>query len=207
MKQLLIIGAGGHARPVVEIAQLNDWNIAGIIDTSYKGGNEEILGEKVVGGLDELSAYEPNETAIFLAIGDNNEREKKLNLLQGMGFDNFPALVHPKAIVSSTATVGNGTLICAGAIINPLVKIGEACIINTGTIVDHESEIDGFVHLAPGVKLAGRVKIGAFSFVGIGSSIIDKIQIGTDVTIGAGSVIIKNIPSNSKVVGISKILD
>ena len=207
MNQLLIIGAGGHARPVVEIAQLNNWNIAGIIDTSYKGGDEEILGVTIKGGMELLQSFTPSETSVFLAVGDNHQRKEIMAELRQKGYGDFPALIHPKAIVSESAKIENGTLVCAGSIINPLVEIGEGCIINTGTIIDHESVINSFVHLAPGVKLAGRVKIGANSFIGIGASIIDKIQVGEDVTIGAGSVIIKNIPPRSKVVGVSKIVD
>ena len=206
MKELVIIGAGGHARPVVEIAQLNNINLVGIVDTNFSGNDERILGAKVIGGMDVLNNYDFNRTALFLAIGDNIERKELTESLINKGFE-IMTLVHPNAIVSSSAELDSGVLVCAGAIINPLASVGIGTIVNTGTIIDHETQIGAFCHLAPGVKIAGRVKIGDQSFIGIGSSVIDKIQIGEEAVIGAGSVVIKNIPGKTRVVGVSKFLD
>lgn len=203
-KDIVIVGAGGHARIVTEIANLLNYSILGIIDLNYKGQNEEVLGVKVVGGIDKLTDFS-NDICIAIAIGDNELRSKYFIELNEKGY-NLPALVHPSAIISKTAMVSAASIISAGVVINTQVKIGLGTIVNTGSIVDHETIIGDFVHVAPGVSVAGRVIVGQLTFVGIGSVIIDQLKIGKGVTIGAGSVIIKNIPDNSKVIGVSKLV-
>ncbi|MFK8038661.1 MAG: acetyltransferase [Crocinitomicaceae bacterium] len=203
-KEIIIVGAGGHARVVIEIANLLGYVVKGIIDLNFDGQSEIILGVNVIGGVDKLKNIS-KDTNIAIAIGDNKIRSKYVLALKKEGFS-LPVLIHPAAIVSKTSVIGNGSLICAGVIITTEVKIGIGSIVNTGSIIDHESEIHDFVHVAPGVCIAGRTKIGRFTFIGIGSSIIDKIEIDENVSIGAGSTIVKNIPSNSKVVGVSKLI-
>lgn len=205
MKKLLVIGSGGHARTILEIALLN-YEVLGIIDVNYQDKEETILGVSVIGNLEKLSCYSADETSVFLALGDNLEREEVFGKVSELGYK-MPALIHPTAIVSESVEIGEGSAICAGTILNPLVKIGRGVIINTGSIVDHESQINDFAHMAPGVNVAGRVGVGKRSFVGIGSSIIDKVTVGKDAIIGAGTVVLKNVPDGAKMVGVSKIID
>ena len=207
MKKLLIIGAGGHARPINEIALLHNYDIAGIIDLNYGGGQETILGVPIIGGYATLQSISPEGVHVALAIGDNELRQKEWLKLKEQGYHNFPSLIHPSTIISESAIIEDAVVICAGAIVNPLVKLGLGSIVNTGAIIDHECEIADFVHLAPGTRLAGRVKVGSKTFIGIGTCVIDKIEIGEGVLIGAGSTIIKPIPSNCKIVGVSKLID
>ena len=208
MRNLIIIGAGGHARPVIDIAQsLTDFQESRLelmcIDTNYSGQDEDILGVPVIGGMDKLSDFSTEITDIFVAIGDNAERKKISSEIQALGFE-LIELVHKSAILTTNVKIGAGSLVCAGAILNPDVTIGEGCIINTGAIVDHETTIEDFAHIAPGVKIAGRVSIGELTFVGIGSVIIDKIKIGARAIIGASSVILGDVAEGEKVVGIYK---
>ena len=205
MKDLIIIGAGGHARPVIDVALLNGYKIIGIIDLDYSGVAEKVLGAEVLGGIDILQNYSQKNVSVFIAIGDNHKRKIITERVESQGF-NIPTLIHHTAILSKFTNVGNGTFINAGAIINAKSNIGAGVIINTGAIIDHETTIESFVHVAPGVSISGRVSVGKCTFIGVGSSIIDKVNIGENVIIGAGSVIIKDIESNTRVVGISRIL-
>ncbi|WP_027419904.1 acetyltransferase [Crocinitomix catalasitica] len=201
-KSIVLIGAGGHVRPIIDAAYLNGFKIEGIIDPSFKGIPEKIMGIPVMGGIDTLRELS-NKIEIFIAIGDNFKRKEMYLELKNQGYK-FINIIHPTAIISKYLTLGEAIFINAGAIVNAGVKIGNASIINTGVIVDHETQIESFVHLSPGVTIAGRVQIGDETFIGIGSTVIDKIKIGANVTIGANSTIIKNIDSNLKIIGVSK---
>ena len=200
-QSLLIIGAGGHARPVVDAAIRAGHEVAGIIDHRYAGQTELILGIPVIGGIDELNDFDQASTRCFIAIGDGEEREKLSLLVAEQGFE-IVRLIHPTAIISEHTEIASGCFINAGAILNAGVALGTGTIINTGAIIDHETKIGAYCHIAPGVRIAGRVRIGDFSFIGIGASVIDKITIGDHVTVGAGSVIIRNIESQTKVAGV-----
>ncbi|NOQ75661.1 MAG: hypothetical protein GQ574_26880 [Crocinitomix sp.] len=203
MRNLIVIGTGGHARPVVDIAQLLNLHLVGCIDLNYKGNFEDILGAPVVGGLDQLSNYAAEDTDVFVAIGNNLERKKNSTDLQNKGYK-LITLIHPTVIFPKHIKIGKGSLVCAGVILNSDLEVGKGCIINTGAIIDHETVIGDYSHIAPGVKIAGRAKIGELAFIGIGSVIIDKIKIGDNAIIGAGSVILDDVVENTTVVGLHK---
>ena len=203
---LIIIGTGGHARVVAEVAKFSDYEIKGFLDLNYSGEEELILGSPVLGGLEQLK-YLPSNITFFAAVGENDERKQVFDDMVDKGY--LPiTLVHPTAVIGQGVTIGQGTIVCAGTIISTNAQIGYNSIINTGVIIDHESVIGRDSHVAPGCKIAGRVKIGAGSFVGVGANVIDKINIGEKVTVGAGSVIIRDVPPYSKIVGVpGKILE
>jgi UDP-perosamine 4-acetyltransferase len=198
-KDLILLGAGGHARSVLDTATQAGYSVIGIIDLNYSGRDEDIMGVKVIGGLEQLDRYTPAKAALFLAHGDNGERAE---LFARFGGYTFPNLIHPSAIVAPGAEVGAGTIVHAGAILNAMVSVGENTIINTAAVIDHESSIGPHCHIGPRVVVSGRVRIGEGTFVGVGSTIKDKIKVGAHVVIGAGAVVIRDIPDGSKVAGV-----
>ena len=203
-KKLVIVGAGGHARVVLDTALLLNHRIHGILDLQFNESGEYILGIPVIGGTELLKQLNPDEFMIAIAIGDNHSRANWHDKVQSHGFE-LCTLIHPTANLSEQEMkIEPGVFINAGAVINACVSIGTGTIINTGAIIDHECEIGKFVHVAPGCSIAGRVKIGDSSFIGIGAAIIDKITIGSRAIIGANSTISKAVNEGEKVVGINK---
>ncbi|MCP3898949.1 MAG: acetyltransferase [Desulfobacteraceae bacterium] len=200
-KEFVIIGAGGHARVIVDTLLTMGFSLKGIVDVEYSGQKEKIMGYPVLGGLEFVEKFNPDEIVLSIAIGDNTQRRFQYDSFKQKGFF-FPSMVHPAAIVSESSHISDGVFINAGAIINSNARIGENCIINTGSIIEHEVTIGEHCHICPGAKIAGRVNIGNNSFIGIGANIIDYIKIGHDVVVGAGSVIIDDIASESTYVGV-----
>lgn len=187
-----ILGAGGHARPVVECALAMGKVVECVIDLSFKGKDESILSVPVK-GLDALD----ESSEVFIAFGDNEKRKELYDKYR----DRVVTLVHPTAKVAEGAVIGNGTYVGQGAIIGADVKIGANCIINTGCIIDHECVIGDDCHITPGVRIAGRVKVEGGTYIGIGSSIKDNISICRCI-IGAGSVVVKEIMEEGTYVGV-----
>ena len=205
MTSLLILGTGGHASVVIESALDSGKNIIGLLDTDYKNQQEEILGVRVLGGIDMLNDYLSTDVSIIVAIGDNEKRRMWFLRLKEMGYK-LASIINPSAIVSNSCNIGEGVFINSGAIINAMSVIGDNSIINTGVIVEHEVKIGKNCHLAPGVNVGGRTTIGQNSFIGIGTSIANHISIEREVVIGGGSVIVKNVEQGSTVVGIGRII-
>ena len=200
-RELLIVGAGGHSRVVIDTAILLGNPIKGVVDIGYHNQKECIMGVPIVGGLDYLELLDPSETDLVVAIGDNQKRSLYYNSFKQKGFS-FPDMIHPTAIVSKFSYTGGGVFINAGAIVNSKVKIGQNTIINTGSIIEHEVMIGSHCHICPGVKIGGRVVLKDNCFVGIGTSIIDYLKIGHGAVIGAGSVIVNDIEPESTYVGV-----
>ncbi|RUO37294.1 acetyltransferase [Aliidiomarina shirensis] len=198
MKRLAILGASGHGKVVADIAKAN--GISDIVCFDDRWQEIKTLGEypvvgDVAGAITGKSAFDFD--AAIVTIGNPSIRAKIQNQLACIA----PPLVHPSAVVSSTATLGRGTVVMANAVINADSKIGDGVIINTGAVVEHDCVIGDFSHVCPNAAIAGGVIIGRGSWVGIGSSIIQLIQIGENVTIGAGSVVIRNISDDQRVAG------
>lgn len=186
--KLYLYGAGGHAKVVAEIAELNGYR--DIVFCEDEPRKSELLGYKVVEAPEE---HEP----CLLAIGNNSVRKKLAMSLS----NKFATLIHPKTNISKRSRIGKGTVIMAGVTINAEATIGEHCIVNTNASVDHDCEIGDYVHLSPNVALAGNVTIGEGTHIGIGACIIQGIKIGKWCTVGAGAVVIRDVFDGATVVG------
>jgi len=192
-RTLAILGFGGHAKVIKEIASLNGYNKYIFFDDYKKN-------KIIIGNSKDLLKNKKKIDNLFIAIGDNNLRKEKFIELKK--YFNIVTLIHPKSIISlNNVVIGKGSVVMAGAIINPSVKIGSCCIINTGAIVDHETVVKDYVHISPGVKIGGQVQIGTSSWLGIGSTVINNIKIKNNVLLGANSLLTKNAHKNSKYIG------
>ncbi len=196
-----IYGAGGHARVIASILRACGTESIGFFDDSYKGDNELIQGNPVLGVFWDILKFRNSISSVYLALGDNHDRRNAFVYLKDNGFL-LPALIHPSAILEDDVVIGDGAVICLGVILGTEVSIGRGALINSGCSVDHEVTIGDFSHLAPRTCVAGRTSIGANTFVGNNSSIGDKLSIGDNVIIGAGSVILKDAPAGTKIVGV-----
>jgi sugar O-acyltransferase (sialic acid O-acetyltransferase NeuD family) len=190
MPSLVICGAGGHAKVVADIARSLGWIVEGFVDELRpERAGEEFCGAMI---LESNSLRAGGETAIAIGIGDCAVRLQRARAFLDRG-STAPVLVHPGAVVSSSAVLGPASQVVAGAVINPDARLGTAVIVNTGATVDHDCVIGDGVHLAPGVHLGGNVTVGEGTFIGIGSVAKPGVRIGRRCIIGAGSVIISDI--------------
>ncbi len=188
MSKLVLYGAGGHAKVIAELAELNHY-----VELFFY---EDEITKSKVWEYPVVSEINEGEKCI-LAVGNNTVRKRLSNVLD----NSFVTLAHPKSQISKRTSIGGGTVIMAGVSVNADVTIGRHCIINTNSSIDHDCIIEDFVHLSPNVALAGAVSVGEGTHIGIGAAVIQGIKVGKWCTIGAGSVIIKDIPDGCTVVG------
>lgn len=197
-KQLVIVGASGHGKVIADIAEQLGF-IVKFYDDAYPN-KTNIKHWAIQGTCADLIALHTTPIDVVVAIGNNEIRQQKIQLLQKNSF-NLITLIHPTAVISKYAVIAAGTVVFAGAIINAFAKVGEGCIINTSAVVEHDCTIGDFTHICPNVALAGGVIVGSKSWVGIGSQVRQLITIGDNCLIGAGSTVVKNIPKNVTVFG------
>ncbi|WP_231427778.1 acetyltransferase [Pedobacter sp. Leaf250] len=187
---MYLYGASGHGKVIAEIAEENKIIISAFIDHDLS--KTKFLEYKVV---HESPA---SAVSIVISIGNNLVRKK---IVESHTNFNYKVLSHPKSAVSTRATIGEGSVIMAGATINSDAIIGKHCIINTNASVDHDCILKDFVHISPNSALAGNVQIGEGTHVGIGASIIQNVTIGKWCTIGAGAVVLRDVLDGYTVVG------
>ena len=200
MKKLLILGAGGQGKVVLDLALACDkWEDIKFLDDGKIG--EVICGYPVIGGFDDTKRLKETFTHAMIAIGGNAFRMQLMKKVVAEGY-HVPSLIHPSAIVSGQAQIGMGTVVMPRVVINSAAVIGNGCIINTGVIVEHDNVIGEGVHLSPGAILGGTVVIGDQTWIGLGANVINNITIGREVIVGAGSVVIRDIADGKKVMGV-----
>ena len=190
--KLTIIGASGHGKVVADIAALN-----GYTDICFLDDNEsvrECAGYPVVG----KSGSAP-EGEVFIAIGNAKIRKK---LCERYADRKQPVLIHPNAVVASTAKLGIGTVVMAGAVINADAQIGRGVIVNTCSSVDHDCVIGDYCHIAVGAHLCGTVQVGSSTWIGAGATASNNLTICSDCMIGAGAVVIKDIKEQGTYIGV-----
>lgn len=203
MDEIVILGAGGHGRVVLDILRATGrYRPVGFVDANADLRGQRVDGLEVLGDaslLEDLA--QEGIGGVIVAIGDNAVRRKYAERAAELNLELVNA-IHPSANIAGTATVGRNVVIAAGALVCAHCRIGDSVILNTGCIVDHESIIANAAHICPGAKLAGRVVVDSGAYVGIGATVIQNVHIGTDAIIGAGTVVIRHIPPAVTAVGV-----
>ena len=195
-KNVVIIGAGGHAKVVADIVLKNGDKIIGFLDGVHPQGF--FIGYPILGSDSDYVKYQ--DCYFVIAIGNAKVRERIASSLKNV---KWYTAIHPSAIISKIDTqIGDGTVVMANTTINSGAHIGNHCIINSNSTVEHDNSIEDFVHISVGAKIAGTVHIGKRTWIGIGATINNNINICNDCMIGAGAVVVKDIVQEGTYIGV-----
>ncbi|HZR25951.1 MAG TPA: acetyltransferase [Vicinamibacterales bacterium] len=200
--KIVVIGAGGHAKVVLDVARstgMSDADVLGFVDDNVALIGTRVSGFPVIGPIDALPP--PREARVIMGIGDNALRCRLFARLRERGYE-ILTVIHRSAIVAPGCTLGDGVVVMAQAAVNVDTRIGDNVVLNTGCTVDHDCAIGAHAHIAPGANLAGGVVIGEQTLIGIGSAVIPGVAIGPRTIVGAGSVVTKDIGADCVVAGV-----
>ncbi|MDA8094284.1 MAG: acetyltransferase [Betaproteobacteria bacterium] len=201
---LIIIGAGGHAKVLIDTLLLLPVKILGATDAASGKHGGNVLGVPILGNDQEILRHSPDTVSLVNGIGSVRAPILRGDIyarFKGMGY-HFAGVVHPSAFISRTAELSAGVQVMAGAIVQTGCLVGSNTIINTGALVDHDCQIGEHVHIAPGTTLSGEVTIGEGSHIGTGATIIQGIRIGAGCLVAAGAVVIEDVPDGRTVAGV-----
>lgn len=199
LTELLVIGAGGHAKVVIEAIQAAIPACRIILADQ----DETKAGTILLGSIpiQLMSDWDDLPHQYHIAIGNNLIRQKFSKDAQQYG-NKLYTVIHPAASVSPSSVIGVGTFIAAKTVIGAESHIGENCIVNHGAIVDHDCRIDSFSHIAPNATLGGGVTIGRGCLIGAGAIVLASVKVGNNSVVGAGAVVTCDIPDDQTVIGI-----
>ena len=159
MKSLLILGAGGFGHMIQETAKLLGYEKAVFLDDAVRDPD-------VVGKCCDYESFLGQYDTAVAALGDNNMRLHWTEKLMEAGYD-VPAIIHPSAVVSPSASVGKGSFIMQRAIVNTHTVVEHGVLINSGAVVDHDSYVERGAHIGLGsvvkanCRIASKVKVEA----------------------------------------------
>lgn len=196
-KKLIIMGFGGHARSVADVALACGYHELLFVEQSA-APTENFLGHRVIQDVDNL---DDSWNDAFAASGNALQREEQCKTIERMGLS-LITLLSPFASIGVGSQISPGCFIGPHVHIGPMAVVGRACIINTGAIVEHESAVGNYSHVSVNSVIAGRSKLGAFSMLGASATIIDRLSVADNVVIGAGAVVVASIESSGIYAGI-----
>ena len=191
---MYLFGASGHGKVIKDILEANDIAVTAFVDDNINVN--DCSGLPVLHDASNLSP-------IIVSVGVNKIRKKIVERIQASNETVvFPTVIHPSAIVSPSAKIGEGTVVMPGAIVNADAIIGKHCIVNTGASIDHECVIGDYCHIAPHATLCGQVKVGDGTIVGVCACAIPCVTIGEWATIGAGAAVVRDVDNGVTAVGV-----
>ena len=200
-RRILIYGAGGHAKTVISLLRLADWDISGIIDDGVDAG-VEVSGIPVLGNADLLPKLRADGIDAVVnavgGIGNYAVRWKIFERLQKLGFS-FPTLIHPSAFVEDTVTLADGIQVLAQSYISSETTVGFGTLINAGVIISHDGQIGKCVNLSPGALLAGQVTVEDFAQIGMGVTVNLGVRVGTRARVGNSATVKADVPADGRV--------
>lgn len=157
MKRLYIIGAGGHGKVVAEAGLAAGYEIGGFFDNQKKSGEIILMNYKVVGSVAEAPTRIKVTDRFVVAIGNNEHRRKIYESISETA--QAATIIHPSAIVSANAKVGNGSVVLANSVINAGSEIGDNTIINSMVLIDHDTVVGSHSHIAQGTIIGSNCKL------------------------------------------------
>lgn len=200
-RRVLLVGAGGHGRVVLDA--LHDLGVTVVGAVDLDGVDRGRFGVPILGRQDDAEAIadEAGADALVVAVGDNPARRRITERLLAAG-RRLDAVVGRGAVISGSVDVGPGAQLLQASVVNAGTRIGTATIVNTNASVDHDGALGDFVHVAPGAVLGGEVVVGAGTLVGLGARVLPRVRIGAGCTVGAGAVVVDDVPDGQTVVGV-----
>lgn len=168
MKELILLGGGGHCRSVIDVIEKeNQFKIIGILDVEEKVG-ECVLGYPIMGTDKTLKDLNSPDRFFFITVGhiyNNNKRVELFKSLRQLKL-NIATIISPLAYISKHAKVGEGTIVMHGSIVNAGATVGYNCILNTKSLIEHDAIIEDQCHISTSATINGGTHVKENSFVG-----------------------------------------
>lgn len=206
MRDLVVYGASGFGQQVmfwVEDANAADprFNVLGFVDDDPSAHGALRTGQPVLGGEQWLAdRARAGAVAVAMGVAGPTVKQGVVGRLEGLAVE-FPAVVHPSAVVSRHAHLERGALIGPGNVVSVNVTVGEFATVNTSCTLGHDARVGAYATLLPGVNVSGKVVVGSGVSVGTGAAITQEVEIGEQATVGAGATVLGDLPPGCTAVG------
>lgn len=197
--ELVVVGAGGFGREVVDVAAAAGFAVAGFVDDGEP--DAELLarrGQALLGPIELLATW-PGACVIAIAAGP--VRAAIAEQVEAWG-TTLASIVHPTAVAGEDVAWGAGFVACAHVSLTTNIRFGRHCHVNLNATVGHDCRIGDFVTINPGANISGDVRIGDGVMIGTGAAVIQGVEIGAGATIGAGAVVVRDVPQGVTAVGV-----
>lgn len=208
-EDIVVVGAGGFGRETLDVIDAAigagaEFRVLGVVDSGPREIDMRRLAARGISYLGTEAAWIPTAgvgVRFIVAIGETTVREKVAGRLRSAGLR--PAtVIHPRAVIGTSAKIGGGVVICAGVQVSTNVTIGDHVHLNPGCIIGHDSELEDCVSVNPGAIVSGNVHVRKGSLLGAGSIVLQGLTVATRTTVGAGACVTRDTDGGATVVGV-----
>jgi acetyltransferase EpsM len=193
-----VAGTRTFSAEVADFARDAGWRVVGLLEPAERERVGQTIHDLPVTWLDDPA---PATGAVALLGTGEPARRELVERLRAAGWQTG-TLIHPRAHVAPSASVGAGTVIAPGAVVGACARIGEHVVVGRGALIGHHTAIADFATLGPGSNVAGNVELGADAFVGMGALVRDHAKIGGGATIAMGAVVVGDVAADTEVRGV-----
>jgi len=203
MTRIILVGGGEHACVVADAVRCarDAAAVIGFVDPK-SGTFAERAGIPRLGDDDALGAYA--DALVVIGFGSLDSWKARWRMAERLAAAGRTGavVVHRASCVAEGVSVGEGSVVMAGALVQPGAVIGRHCVINTGSIVEHDVVLGDNVHVATGAAIGGGARIGDGAFVGLRAAIRDHVTVGGGAVVGMGAVVVRDVAPGSRVMGV-----
>jgi len=202
-RRIVILGAGGFAREIADLigdcgftAKLE---VLGFLDRDSSRTGESLNGVPILGAIGTVSL--PEGICGIAGSGDVVPRTRQAAEMDEAGLEPI-TLIHPSAVVSPSATIGEGSVVCAHTVVTSNSSLGRHVVVNYGATVGHDIDVGDFTVIGPGARVSGWVTLGIGCYLGAGAVILPRVKVGDGAVVGAGAVVTKDVAPGVTVMGV-----
>lgn len=207
MKPLILVGAGGFARETAEVVKaINDerptWDLLGFVDDNADLLDTMVDGLPVLGPTHALGSLPAAALVACTGHPANYFSRKQIVRRLALPSCHYATLVHPTAVVPSSAAIAPGTVLLANTVLTASVRLGSHVAVMPGVVLTHDVGVGDFATFGAGARLAGRVQVGEGAYIGSGALVREDVSIGAWALIGMGAVVTEDVPVAEVWVGV-----
>ena len=204
MNRLLIVGAGGFGREVLNWAQdvnlhKRDWDVAGFLDANPAALDAYDCDFRVL--ADPLTYVPQPEDRFICAIGHTRTKLRICQQLMQRGA-HFVSLIHPSAVIGNRCSIGAGCILCPGVVVTADVTIADFVTVNVNSTIGHDAVVGMGCTLSGHVDVTGFASLGEGVFLGSHAVVLPSAVIGDYAIVGAGSVVLRRVKPGATVMGV-----
>lgn len=202
MKDLILIGGGGHCKAVIDVIETEGkYKIVGILDIKELKGTL-VSGYKVIGTDEDIETMHNKGCAFLITVGQIKNASTRIKLYKKLKSLNATLAIvcSPTAQISKNSKIGSGSVIMHQAVVNAGASVGDNCIINTKALIEHDSKVGNHCHISTAAIINGDCTIFDECFVGSNSVLCNSISLAKGSIVGAGAVIINNVSEEKSLI-------
>ena len=158
---------------------------------------EQIYYEETDFELSLIPRIALSHSNVFFHVGVANVSVKR-KIEQRCGVEGWTpfTVIHPTAVIASSAKLGAGVFVGPLAVISSNTVIGDFCIIHIHASIGHDSAIGDYCAVLPGARISGNVTLGNRALIGSNAFVGAGLRIGDDCQVDALTYVVRDLPDN-----------